>query len=56
MKEIIVKIMVEVLSILGIVTKEVGQGRTSMSFPVDISFKIDPYVVTYLKKLIVMDA
>ena len=52
MKEIIVKTMVEVLSILGIVTKEVGQGRTSMSFPVDISFKIDPYVVTYLKKLI----
>src|ERR1700744_2268118 len=52
MKNIIVKIMVEVLSILGIVTKEVGQGRTSMSFPVDISFKIDPYVVTYLKKLV----
>jgi hypothetical protein len=36
MKNIIVKIMAEVLSILGIVTKEVGQGRTSMSFPVDI--------------------
>ena len=36
MTEIIVKIMVEVLSILGIVTKEVGQGRTSMSFPTDI--------------------
>ena len=31
MKDIIVKIMVEVLSILGIVTKEVRQGRTSMS-------------------------
>ncbi|KAH8983358.1 hypothetical protein EDB92DRAFT_1578746 [Lactarius akahatsu] len=28
MTDIIVKIMVEVLSILGIVTKEVGQGRT----------------------------
>jgi hypothetical protein len=36
MKNIIVKIMAEVLSILGIVTKEVGQGRTSMSFPLDI--------------------
>ena len=31
MKDIIVKIMVEVLSILGIVTNEVGQGRTSTS-------------------------
>lgn len=39
MKNIIVKIMAEVLSILGIVTKEVGQGRKSMSFPVDISSK-----------------
>jgi hypothetical protein len=36
MKNIVVKIMAEVLSILGIVTKEVGQGRTSMSFPLDI--------------------
>ena len=53
MKDIIVKIMVEVLSILGIVTKEVGQGRTSTSFPpVDIYPKIDLYAVTYLKKLI----
>ena len=32
MTDIIVKIMAEVLSILGIVTKEVKQGRTSMSF------------------------
>ena len=31
MKDIIVKIMVEVLSILGIVTKEIKQGRASMS-------------------------
>ena len=52
MKDIIVKIMVEVLSILGIVTKEVGQGRTGTSFPFDISLKIDLYAVTYLKKLI----
>ena len=29
--DVIVKIMVEVLSILGIVTKEVGQGKLSMS-------------------------
>ena len=52
MKNIIVKIMVEVLSILGIVTKEVGQGRTSMSFSVDISSEIDRDAVTYLKKLV----
>ena len=30
--DIIVKIMVEVLSILGIVTKEIGQGKMSMYF------------------------
>jgi hypothetical protein len=36
MMDIIVKIMVEVLSILGIVTKEIGQGRMSTPFPVDI--------------------
>ena len=39
MTDIIVKIMVEVLSILGIVTKEVEQGRISMCFLVDISPK-----------------
>ena len=54
MKDIIVKIMAEVLSILGIVTKEVGQGRTGMFFPiqVDITPTIDLYAVTYLKKLV----
>ena len=52
MTDIIVKIMVEVLSILGIVTKEVGQGRTSMSSPIDISLKIDLHAETYLKKLV----
>jgi hypothetical protein len=41
MTDIIVKIMVEVLSILGIVTKEVQQGRISMCFLVDMSPKID---------------
>ena len=35
--DVIVKIMVEVLSILGIVRKEVGEGKLSMSFGVDIS-------------------
>ena len=52
MTDMIVKIMVEVLSILGIVTKEVGQGRTSMSFPVDTYAKIDLHAEAYLKKLI----
>ena len=52
MKGIIVKIMVEVLSILGIVTKEVARGRTSTSFLVDISPKIDLLVEKYLKRLI----
>jgi hypothetical protein len=32
MTNIIVKVMVEVITILGIVTKEIGQGRTSMPF------------------------
>jgi hypothetical protein len=37
MIDIIVKIMVEVISILGVVTKEIKQGQTSKPFPVDIS-------------------
>ena len=52
MRDIIVKIMVEVLSILGIVTKEVARGRTSTSFLVDISPKIDHLAEKYLKRLI----
>jgi methyl-accepting chemotaxis protein len=53
MKNIIVKVMVEVLSILGIVTKEVGQGRTSTYSPADItSSNIDCDAEAYLKKLI----
>ena len=53
MKNIIVKIMAEVLSILGIVTKEIVQGRTSMSFHVDMcSDDIDCVAEAYLKKLI----
>ena len=40
MTDIVVKIMVEVLSILGIVTKEIKQGRMSiLYFPVNISAK-----------------
>ena len=42
MRDIIVKIMAEVLSILGIVTKEVARGRTSTSFLV--------YIIIYLQK------
>jgi len=36
MRDIAGKIMVEVLAILGIVTKEIGQGRTSTHFTVDM--------------------
>jgi hypothetical protein len=51
MIDIIVKIMVEVISILGIVTKEIRQGRTSMPFPIDnISPKLDLHAERYLKK------
>jgi len=52
MTDIIVKIMVEVLSILGILTKEIGQGKMSMSFHVDISPKVDFHAEKYLKKLV----
>ena len=41
MIDIIVKIMVEVISILGIVTKELKQGRTSMPFLFDVSIKFE---------------
>ena len=51
MIDIIVKIMVEVISILGIVTKEIRQGRTSMPFPINVSPKLDRHVERYLKKL-----
>ncbi len=52
MTEITVKIMVEVLLILGIVTKEIKQGRISMSFPDEISPEIDLDSEKYLKVLI----
>ena len=38
MRDIIVKIMAEVLSILGIMTKEIGQGSMSTSFRVDMLY------------------
>ena len=40
MVDIIIKIMVEVISILGIVTKEIRQGQTSMTFLIDIMRKL----------------
>ena len=54
MTDIVVKIMVQVISILGIVTKEIRQGRTSMLFPIDIYPKPDLYSEKYLKKLLGM--
>ena len=41
MTDIIIQIVVEVISILGIVTKEIKQGRFSMFFLVDLSPKFD---------------
>ena len=53
MTDVIVKIMVEVITILGVVTKEVGQGRTSMSFLVDFHVpKIDLRAERFLKRLV----
>ena len=51
MIDIIVKIMVEVISILGIVTKEIRQGRSSMRFPIDIFPRLYLHTEKYLKKL-----
>ena len=51
MKDIIVKIMIEVISILGIVTKEIREGRTSKPFPIDVSPKPDHHAEKYFKKL-----
>jgi hypothetical protein len=52
MRDIIVKIMVEVLSILGIVTKEIGQGKMSTSFRNEISAKVDLRAEKFFKKLV----
>ena len=51
LKDVIVKIMVEVLSILGIVTKEIGQGKLSMSIRVDILANVDVRAEKFFKKL-----
>ena len=56
MTDIIVKIMVEVLSILGIVTKEIGQGKLSTSFRVHISPNVDFRAEIFFKKLAGMKA
>ena len=52
MTKIIVDIMVEVLSILGIVTKEIGQGTMSASFFVDMYTKADLRAEKFFKKLV----
>ena len=51
MIDIIVNIMVEVICILGIVTKEIRQGRTSMRYPIDIFPRLDLHTEKYFKKL-----
>jgi hypothetical protein len=51
MTDIIVKIMAEVISILGVVTKEIRQGRTSTSFLIDVTSKVDLRAEKFLKKL-----
>ena len=51
MVDIIIKTMVEVISILGIVTKEIRQSRTSMTCLIDITPKVDLYAEKFLKKL-----
>ena len=52
MMDIIVEIMVETLSILGIVTKEIKQGRMSMSFPARSASKVDVSTEKYLQMLV----
>ena len=49
--DVIVKIMVEVILILGIVTKEIGEGKLSTSFRVYISAIIDVRAEKFFKKL-----
>ncbi|KAH9022811.1 hypothetical protein EDB84DRAFT_489663 [Lactarius hengduanensis] len=52
MRDIIVKIMVEVLGIFGIVTKEMKQGRASESISIAMMSVADRYSEKYLTKLI----
>jgi hypothetical protein len=51
MTDIIAKIMVEVLLIVGLLSKEIGQGRASMPFPFDFNPKINLLSGRFLKKL-----
>jgi hypothetical protein len=51
MTDVIVKVMAEVISTLGIVTKEIKQGTTSTAFLVHITPKADLSTEKYLKKL-----
>jgi hypothetical protein len=51
MTDIIVKIMVEVISILGVVTKEIRQGRTSTAFLIDVTQKVDLHAEKFLKRM-----
>ena len=51
MTDITVQIMVEVLSILGVVTKEIGQGKLSRSLRVDTLAKVDLRSEKFFKKL-----
>ena len=48
----IVKIMIDLFLILGLVTKEAGQGRTSMSFLVDFTPKTHLLEGKFFKKLV----
>jgi hypothetical protein len=52
MTDITVKIMVEVLSILGILTKETGKGRTSMFLRACLCASLDSFSEKYLRKLV----
>jgi hypothetical protein len=50
MTNIIVKVMVEVISTLGVVTKEISRGRTSTTFFIDVTQKDDLRAEKFLKK------
>lgn len=52
MTEVIVKILAEVLSILGMATKEIREGPISKSCPVLNSCEIDLCLEKYFKKLV----
>ena len=51
MTDVIVKILIEILSILGIATKQIKQGRSSESFDIHNLYFLLPILGKYLKKL-----